>query len=150
MNLESVLEALQSYTVGNLNTFLTAMDDDIVLEKIDAGRVNLFDLDPDKYRYPVMITIAPDREEMDAAGFDGYAVRSELSVYLVLRNSADSELFRRTIRTATAYIQMLSADGTLGGEVGDVEVLDLDYYDAVGGDKSRKGAEIRLAVHYEI
>lgn len=151
MDLEKVLDGMKAYLVANLNTYLTQGDTvELDLGSIAAKNIILFDLDPDKYKYNLTITIVPESDEFEATTVDGYAASSTISIYMIHRGDTRENLYKKTIRTTAALIKCFLADPTLDGIVGDMLLQGMDYYQAIEGNEDLKGAELRLQVLYEI
>lgn len=149
-NLENIIDGIKELIVNNINYYIAEETTaSVPLTAIESKNVVLYDLDFDKYTYPIVIFLVPDAEIYEPSTMEGDTATTTLKAYIATRKAAQDTLFRQCLRYTACLFRVLYGEPTIGGTADDLRIVDCEYYNGIEANADIKVAEVTINLLYQ-
>lgn len=141
----TVLNALESLIVSNLNNYLPSGD---LFDDITADNVSVEFPVVDQMKKSVMFYLVPDFADYQSMATTNDSVEFRVKIFVLVKRDSQENLTVKYFGYQTALYQLLRNETGLGGVADFTDVNDAEFYPAVDFNPNVQGAEISVSVRY--
>lgn len=143
--IDGALDALDTFTVANLQTYLNKIE--TALELTAPSDLIQDEIDLDKYRRDVEIFLVPNEVDFEVETMDGgRATATPIDLYCFIRRADSQELYKKINFFAAAIAKMIFENPDLGGTIGLIDLKKIRLYQKAEGKPGIKGFRAELEI----
>lgn len=143
----SVLNQLEKYIAENINTFIES-GEDFDLEEITSDHVTVDYPDTDNMKKDTMFFIVPDIENFQELTISSDLADLNVTIYLLSKRDKQENLIKKVFAYFSALYSCLKNDGSLSSFVDATNLVSMEFYPAVEGNKTTVGIEVQVNIQF--